>query len=193
MDLNAKIFDFYYDLAFRDATMRKAFKRKDEEKYDDAKFHERKSKIKDAAKGCVANYIDLIMKGKCGEDTTRDTIIGVFKETSQYGFTFGNAQKLVNMTAKYFYMICYNDKSLRKNFKYCHCPMDSRMINVVLDRRGNEDKRSIKSNMGWSMLGLNDENDENGVSIAYQKFQQIIKEIGDNEQIYPLEVDYKYW
>ena len=30
-------------------------------------------------------------------------------------FTFGNAQKLINMMCKYFYILVYNDESLRKH------------------------------------------------------------------------------
>ena len=38
-------------------------------------------------------------------------------------FTFGNAQKLINIVCKYFYIISYKDSSVREKFKYCHCPM----------------------------------------------------------------------
>ena len=193
MDLNTKIFDFYYELAFRDATMRKSFKRREEEKEDYTEFKERKDRVKKAAKDIVKNYICLIMSGECGEDTTENTIIAVSKETSKDGFTFGNAQKLVNMTAKYFYLVCYNNKKIRKNFRYCHCPMDSRMIHVAIDKYSNKGTLSVKREMSWSMLELNDENEEDVVPKEYQEFQQIIKEIGDSNQIYQLEVDYQYW
>lgn len=101
------------------------------------------------------------MKGDCGEDTSKDAIICVLKETSHYGFTFGNAQKLVNMAAKYFHLACYNDKGLRKNFRYCHCPVDNQMIHVVHDKWSKKDMLSIKRYMRWSKLGLDNKNDEN--------------------------------
>ena len=53
-----RIFEFAYDMAFRDATMRKAFpKNGDSEEL----FRDRKEKCKDAAKNIVRGYIDDIL------------------------------------------------------------------------------------------------------------------------------------
>ena len=46
-------------------------------------------------------------------------------------FTFGNAQKLINMTAKYYYISCCMNSAKRENFKYCHCPVDCLLLEKV--------------------------------------------------------------
>ena len=44
------------------------------------------------------------------------------------GLTFGNIQKLINMTMKYLYIRYYDE--CRENFRCCHAPMDNRMIKI---------------------------------------------------------------
>lgn len=63
---------------------------------------------------------------------TAENVINAF---AGYGdddssFGFGNAQKLINMTAKYIALgICMDD--CREDFQYCHCPMDGIMVDKV--------------------------------------------------------------
>ena len=56
---------------------------------------------------------------------TAENVINAF---AGYGdddssFGFGNAQKLINMTAKYIALGIYMD-DCREDFQYCHCPME---------------------------------------------------------------------
>lgn len=125
--MKEKIFDFAYMMAFRDATMRNAFKRFSAEQNDDGMYHERKQRVKAASRGIVKSYIDEILDADIDSPDPIATIIGVCEKMERDGFTFGNAQKLVNMTAKYMFLSSYADKEKRKLFAKCHCPMDGEM------------------------------------------------------------------
>ncbi len=135
MDINDKIFDFAYSMAFRDATMRNAFPMFDSEKKRENGtnvFRDRKRKIKDYSKGIVRDYIDEILADK--EPDPLNTIKKLCNgENKKQGFSFGNAQKLVNMTAKYMFLSAYGDSQQRKKFKNCHCPMDGVMMERLKD------------------------------------------------------------
>ena len=58
-------------------------------------------------------------------------------------FTFGNAQKLINILMKYFYLHSFGNEKEKDNFKFCHCPMDHQLLENVWERRWklNEDTR----------------------------------------------------
>ena len=93
MDINDKIFEFAYKMAFRDSTMRNAFLRYDSEKNDDSAFSNRKNLIKEHSRGKVQEYIDKIISGNKPEPlvTIRD-ICDQYNTIRE--FTFGNAQNL---------------------------------------------------------------------------------------------------
>ena len=54
-----KIFDFAYTMAFRDATMRRAFTRRPNEK--EVTFRKRKEEVKQNARKIVKKYTDAII------------------------------------------------------------------------------------------------------------------------------------
>ena len=133
---NDLIFDFAFNNAIRDAVLMMAYTPHPNKVKD---FQKTQLLNCSAARTTVKNYIDSILDGK-----QINSVIPVINETvnnfkvflnSNYPnyptFTFGNAQKLVNMTAKYFYMITYENKNLRSNFKNADCPMDGIMVNKV--------------------------------------------------------------
>jgi hypothetical protein len=146
--IDEKIFDFAYELAMRDATMRTTFrgatiyvllaKDNPDTKYkatDDDKIRA------DCAKSAVRVYINKIFKNELRTKEEHDKrfkeaakeVIDAFKgyTDNDSSFSFGNAQKLINMTAKYMFMATYDRPELRDNFKCCHCPMDNQLINKV--------------------------------------------------------------
>ena len=93
-----KIFEFVYLMAFRDATMRRAFPKKTEESEE-----EYNSFLK--AKGPARKFIDKLLAGS--DDIEPETyMLEICRVVKTYGFTFGNAQKLINMLSKYMYIIC---------------------------------------------------------------------------------------
>lgn len=182
-----QLFKFAFDMAFRDATLRKAFP-KNEEEYG-KNFQERKERVKNKSMEFVKKYIDdLFDKGPIDP---KDTIISICNACRDDGFTFGNSQKLVNMTAKYMFLSTYGDKEKRLKFQKCHCPMDSVMVELVKKK-----DKTFKCDVGWSRLEYANGN----VPKVYDEFQEVIKRLCGNEKIndeelniYPIEFDYLYW
>ncbi|SEA56724.1 hypothetical protein SAMN05216349_11725 [Oribacterium sp. KHPX15] len=187
MNIDDKTFDFAYIMAFRDATMRNAFPRHSDEKDND--FHTRKRRIKNHSKPIVKNYIDAIMKDD--NQMVPFTVINRLcdRDNTDQGFTFGNAQKLVNMTAKYMFLSAYGDTEKRELFKNCHCPMDGVMMERLREKCEEYTLKLEKFEIPWSRLKKDDEK-----SIKeYEKFQYYINQIAKQENIYPIEVDFMFW
>lgn len=172
-------------MAMRDATMRSAFS------------GDRKSIRQNMqAKNAVQKYINDILTGK--EYSFYKTEIVVENALSQYGFSFGNCQKLINMTAKYFYIATYGNEIIKNNFANCHCPMDSIMIKNAISSysQKNEKEFCIKdikkalANVSWSRLTRDG---RGNVPQQYELFQQIISILAKEEGMTPLEYDYFRW
>ena len=127
---------------------------------------------------------------------------------------FGVVQKIVNMTAKYMFISCYDNEQLRKKFTNCHCPMDKTMIKKVIEtyrklitageiKKDEEEylfyhdfkhknKRSSEwSNLSWSNISLDEivKFQDN----PYIRFQQMVKVLAEKEKLSPLEYDFKYF
>lgn len=230
------IFDFIFDMAFRDATLRNAFvnpyksKNKSEGKTDrenkkqaEANFEELKKGIMDKTKNPVAKYLDSILGNEhtvegvyqCGVYQCKfKCMLDVLNEVKEIntqikkvdpkhkGFTFGNAQKLVNMSAKYLYIACYANPEMRMRFDECDCPMDSIMIKGVINEAkevGKDNKfKKLRNNTSWSSLSINDGNYENievfinSIPEEYYEFQQWIRK---NKYEYEnvLDFDFRKW
>lgn len=210
------VFDFIYGCSLRDAILQKSFVGK------------RTWIGKDVpeAQACVKRYIDRVLKGDFKRDDEVDkklhdkvflqTAIEVCqvinnspKKPSTAGkFTFGNAQKLMNMTVKHVYAHTYSIHtvgyaSIREHFRYCHCPMDQKMMKKVWEsfaQNKQEDELGYKSqNSFCKSWGSEDfDVDKGGKEILpdrYVSFQNAIKKIiskagGD---VFPIEYDYLVW
>ncbi len=177
--IDSSIFDFAFKMAFRDATMRNAFKR------DGAaeNLTETKTYLSDNLKPIVREYIDSIFEGNHPQPI--DYILRISNadncELNLNGrFTFGNAQKLVNMTAKYMFLSSYHDENMRNLFDNCDCPMDSFMIQKV---DCNPDRKFTHS-LSWSNILASDYD-------SYEYFQEQIKEKCKDE--FPIEYDFLHW
>lgn len=213
-EIKSKIFDFAYSAALRDATLQKA-------------YAVEKKKISSEVKGIVQRYIDDILVGKqvsvrnFAEEIDNKLDKTLEKSEEELSgcdlteiFTFGNIQKLINMTAKYMFMACYADEKLAEKFKECHCPMDSIMIGIVKKKydeeilqKGNGNPENMKipvegskksvdwSKTKWSKIGFNDYDGKIAPYSysVYMKFQAMVSELANNEGITPLEYDFKYW
>lgn len=185
MGRNEAIFDFVYDMAFNDATMRKA--------YINSKSN--KKEAKKQAKKHVNDYLDEIFHGNQPDPFV--FITRVVNETSKYGFTYGNAQKLVNMTAKYMYVACYKSDEKRELFSKCHCPMDSTMIKAVKGQlRGKmpelPDGRRNWSGVSWSKINSKDTKDIYDIEV-YKTFQKAVADIILGSDDIALDFDYANW
>lgn len=186
--IREKLFDFTYEMAYRDATMRKAFPKGGD---SDEAFRERKENSKVAAKQIVNKYINTIFDENSSRSNTIDTIVDVCKVTTKYGFTFGNAQKLVNMTAKYMYLSIYGTEGVerdkyREKFRYCHCPMDGVMIKNLADSLEKMHPEIDWNKVAWSKQTL--DNHE-----AYDAYQDSVNRLADMEKCNALEIDFYYY
>ncbi len=178
-DMEKYIFRYAYSNAFHDATLRKAFRRKTDE--EDVAFAKRKQEIFVSAYPVVKDYMVKIIENSHPKPI--DSIRNICNDES--GFTFGNAQKLVNMTSKYFYTVVCKDINKREWFSECDCPMDGKMMELLLKQR-----TDFKySNLSWSKLEIID----GKIPDEYSDFQNSIRILCDEQGIYPIEYDYIYW
>ncbi len=168
--INERIFDFAYGCAMGDAVQRNAYphhshleKQKDgkRKKVSDEGFGEYIPTPKNelgslsAPKAEVKCFVDRILFGENFKDF--DDYMTFFLETAEKvniaftnkngveEFTFGNIQKLLNMTLKHIYICTYPNDALKGKFKFCHCPIDSQiskhLVQIELRYRGKKDSR----------------------------------------------------
>ena len=143
----------------------------------------------------------MALRGKATVEVTAGVKRG-FEEESFDGFTFGNAQKFLNRTVKYLYIGVYEDVALRKYFKGCDCPIDSSIIDCVIDDlnglNDGEFEKLVRIGRGkgwkgqlsgkwspWSKIKSED----------YKELQDIIRCLCQNreEACYPIEYDCSKW
>lgn len=196
-EVDKLIFDFAYELALRDAVMRTAYLG-DKNKLRENR--EGKDIVFDYANKIINNdEFDYygIAKDLCN---SFDEFIEP-KENSKVQFNFGNAQKLLNMTMKYLYIMCYKNNELRDKFQNCHCPMDGIMIDKVINelkKLKSEGDSSVQQytqrgyigflkSKSWSRLSVSDD------KAVYEQFQKSVKFLAKKQDLYPLEYDYYLW
>ena len=189
--------DYVFDFAFSEA-LDDAIRRTDAAGLNDSQFIE-------SAKEAVRKYINTIIESKKGTDLSDlfdKTVISInLSKKPKTIFSFGNIQKLINMTAKYMFISGYENKTLRKKFEICHCPMDSKMRNYVWKEyklKFPNDKNLLKVPEGgreyiaWSKLRFDDTDDARS-NEYYRNFQDMVKILAKEEGISPLEYDFKHW
>ena len=181
--MDNQIFNFAYLLAFRDATTRNAYKNVNKE--PEETFREIKEFLYFKCKCRVHQYIRDIFEAKYPDPI--ECIECVCKYTHKvhnhtYNFSFGNAQKLVNMTAKYMYLACYNDEEKRILFKNCDCPMDGIMIKKVKINK----EIGFTKELAWSSISLDNQK-------TYDYFQEQIRLLCNEEKVYLIEYDFLHW
>ena len=105
--MKEEIFGFVYRMALQDAVRQRAYEGKKKDLYE----------IQEV-KNTVKKYVDYMIKNSGlteeeHEKFFKDSTWEVCKIIDKEEFTFGNAQKLINMTTKYLYIVCYADSTLR--------------------------------------------------------------------------------
>ena len=223
VNIDELIFDFAYELAMRDATMRTAFTGesiyallgKDDpsasKQDNDRKTTQDTIDIANEAKGAVKEYTDAILGGFGSEEehdvtfyeaakkiteafqscVPTDEMLEAYPENKREAkrlektFTFGNAQKLLNMTAKYIFISTYRHPCLREKFNFCHCPMDGRMMK----------KAGLNGQIAWSKLEWTPgkEGAKDGAPKEYRTFQAKIKKLADEQGFNSIEYDFDVW
>lgn len=179
---NNTIFEFIYELAFKDATIRKAFPKNIDE--EDEHFRQRKQEAYNSLKESTKEYLDSLLD-KNKQANPEEYILRICREGKQYGFTFGNAQKLINMTAKYMFVICYDEPEKKARFKDCHCPMDGIMIQIL---KGYGKCKDIAPDFPWSRM----KSDGKSIPKEYQIFQNDVRSLCKAGEL-PLEYDFEQW
>lgn len=195
-ELRTFIFDFVYNMAINDATIR-----------TDAASEKSEIRDDETIKSIVRKHIDNILSENNTEDfnKTVEEIENVLVSKKPHSnFTFGNIQKLINMTAKYIYISCYSDRSIRERFNNCDCPMDSIMIEIVTKKYKKKgwavpefiyNGRRTQSWIGtvsWSKI-IEEQSDQKNSRKRYDEFQSMVRKLCTEEEITPLEFDLKYW
>lgn len=196
-DVNDAIFDYVYGLAMSDATRRTPCAGSYIDFLDEAA-----NKAAGIAKKWVQDYINEIVSESKSLDFY-DVAIEVEVQLNSINklFSFGNAQKLINMVAKYVYIRNYDAPCDAESFSECHAPLDGIMRDFVY-RSWFYFKLNSSSRKGpgfcisgpWSKL-----KGEKGIN-EYRAFQiaitQIIEASGlkkNGESINRLEFDFIFW
>lgn len=204
--MDRTILEFVYVLAMREATLQLAYEGEKKwltkVKNDDGT----PNKEVEAFVNVLEEHANAVMGGetfdtqeqynssfyKVAEDICNK--INANKRDEKDTFSFGNAQKLINMTMKYLYIMCYKDSEKRELFRFCHCPMDSILLKHVWKQRNELSDKTMKRMKGYKVFlaswGSEDFNDND--DSRYKTFQAAIKELNGNDQ-YALEYDYKIW
>lgn len=203
MTFNNEIFDFVYAIAMRDATQQKAYEligyktSKGAKKLDDYKKEELLQNS--IAKNIISKYIDDIIAGNNPNfyDVEKDVeeSFASFIKGKKYlsFFTFGNCQKLINMTVKYFYIVTYPCPTIRSYFNNCHCPMDNVMIKTVKRELKNNKKPLKDFNITSAELSKSWSRIVQGNTSQYDTFQDIVKYLAKQQGVNPIEYDYLMW
>lgn len=211
--LDDRVFVFIYGCAMHDAILQKSFT-------GEKKWVGQVSEARTAVK----HYIDSVLCGefsngsesveKAHEKAFLETVNAVccaintstLREANADVFSFGNAQKLINMTVKHVYAHTYSNPSVRECFRYCHCPLDSIMLGKVWkaykEAFGKEKTTCDLGNSVDFQTSWGNEGSENGrqakLSVLpprYSRFQNAIKAIVQKERgdMFPIEFDYIIW
>ena len=112
-------------------------------------------------------------------------------------FSFGNAQKLINITVKHIYTFCYQTASLREGFRFCHCPVDAIMVGNVWNLcKGRFDLGKQQDFCkSWGSEGIleNAQPELKEFPARYDLFQKAIRYLIGCGDMFPIEFDYVVW
>jgi hypothetical protein len=197
--MKKRAFDFIYGCAMHDAILQKAFKG---EKIWIGKIEK--------PKNILSEYICKVLNNEFSSQTNHDkffleTANKICKEINSNKpqgiatdiFSFGNAQKLINITVKHMYTFCYRTSSLREGFRFCHCPVDAIMLGNVWGLcKGRIDlgKREFFCK-SWGSEGIigNSQPELEEFPARYALFQKAIRDLIGYGDIFPIEFDYIVW
>lgn len=143
--MDENVFNFIYVAAMRDAVLQNAYEGEKKWLYEPNYFKIWRADIQkfmdEVLTGTFTgqkDYDDKFLKtaekvcSKINSNKPENRTVAGETSGKKVKFTFGNAQKLLNIMLKYFYITCYNDNTYkRNNFRFCHCPMDQIMLNKV--------------------------------------------------------------
>ena len=190
------LFDFAYGEALRDAINQQSFKGEKNYLYDC-----------EEGKAVVRTYIDVIFKGEhpsfAEAEKNAKAAFNKFirneRPESNQRFTFGNTQKLINMTVKYIYVSAYVQRceEFRNLFADCHCPLDRLMAGMVreeFDQADDEAAQVIKEESSDIYKKINKDITWSKVDEkTYNCYQQMVRLLAERENLIPIEYDFVKW
>ncbi|XVG95958.1 hypothetical protein ACGCUQ_07175 [Eubacteriales bacterium KG127] len=208
--INDYIFSFIFLEALRDATLRNAYTGDKFKLNNYIQFIKSQPQLKELVNNVINDKFDNQSEYDESFLSAANTICDYINDSNyEYydlkdKFTFGNAQKLINMILKYFYIIVYNQNYLKNNFRFCHCPMDSIMLEKVWSQRdkwihilGGEKLTATFFKKPWSTEEKAEEKKyKNGEKMPrrYKIFQEAVRTLAYQEKCEtPLDFDYKNW
>ena len=190
------LFDFAYGEALRDAINQQSFKGEKNYLYEC-----------ETGKNEVRTYINAILNGehpsfidaeKKVEEQFNKFIKSQRRERNQV-FSFGNTQKLINMTVKYLFISAYaqNYEEFKKLFADCHCPLDRLMAGMVreeFDQADDEAAQVIKEESSDIYKKINKDITWSKVDKeTYNCYQQMVRLLAERENLIPIEYDFVKW
>ena len=190
------LFDFAYGEALRDAINQQSFKGEKNYLYEC-----------ETGKNEVRTYINAILNGehpsfidaeKKVEEQFNKFIKSQRRESNQV-FSFGNTQKLINMTVKYIFISAYAQsyEEFRQLFTDCHCPLYRRMAGTVrreFDKVDDESAQLIKDNNSENYKIINEDITWSKVDVTtYNCYQQMVRLLAEKENLIPIEYDFVKW
>lgn len=207
-EMHRKVFAFVYGCAMHDAILQKAFPAEDKKWIGE----------EESAKDRLRAYIDQVLQNSFVSQDDHDrhflatandicTCINNSKHkpaAMNVDFSFGNAQKLINITVKHVYSVCYYNAALRKGFQYCHCPVDRIMLGKVWEMyKDATDRKTCAAKLGtkeqfctsWGKEGLETGKQPllSSLPERYVTFQQTVRTLIGEGDICPIEFDYINW
>lgn len=188
------IFAFAYGAGLNDATAQKAY----------PGDHKKFLRDNDEAKTIVRAYIDGILEGKNPDfyDAAERLEASFNNWEKQKGydkiFSFGNAQKLINITVKFMYLSAYTNHALMRScFQNCHCPLDrqmgarvKRLIRNIPETELPDHIRTVVKKGSWKRF------DDTWSKIEredYEDYQALVRYQAEKENLIPLEYDFRYF
>lgn len=114
-------------------------------------------------------------------------------KSADYGMRYGVWQKLINMAFKYLYCVKDLFPEYENVWSQCHCPIDSviagqlykqlKLLGLPEDELELSRKIYLSNKITWNYIS----------EIDYKKFQNQVLTICKQQNITPLQFDFKYW
>lgn len=102
---------------------------------------------------------------------------------NKIGYTFGQAQKWINMTMKY--LIILNKKPVESYIKDLHAPIDNYIIKTAFDNGFKTEDWKKADSFSWSSKDFDE--------TKYKSIKEWISEQAKKENISPIEWEFKSW
>lgn len=217
-DIQEKIIRFCFEEAMQDATNRVYSRSENFDKGKESAFKKILIFVEEEKKqnSYEGDFIKLC------EEIRSDMNGNISYNESDYkkeDFTFGKAQKLINMTFKYLATSIYFDENenIRKNFELCYCPIDSiiakKLVQIkyeidknkgyfnekgelLISQLPTEEKNSIKDNIWKKIVNISKSQNDTWSKLNkddYFLIQEEIYNICKEKKIYPIEFDFMNW